>query len=103
MIDKSIVDEIDCAIITEKGIKYSKHRFEFKEKKEINGKMEDVTVSRLCEKNWLLVDDGRSYVSHQGPERFEAVCFNADGEQIKAQAENLRQFLLDYMNRKSNG
>ncbi len=91
------MEEIDIAQITEKGIKYLKHRFVFKEMKEIEGKMKEVTVARLCEKYWCTVEGGRTYVSHQGPEHFMGVCFNRDPEKLKVQAEKLREFLMEYM------
>lgn len=93
------MEEIDEATITEKGIKYSKHRFVFKEMKEIEGKMKEVTVARLCEKYWCTVEGGRSYVSHQGKDHFYAVCFNRDLEKLKVQAESLQKFLIEYMAR----
>lgn len=91
------LEEIDKASINEKGIKYSKYSFTSKEMKDIKGKMEEVTMTRLHEKYSLLFDGGISHISHQGKDCFSAICFNADLGKLKIQAEGLRNFLLEEM------
>jgi hypothetical protein len=94
-----LLEEIDKAEITEKGIKFSKYPFNFKDKKMVDGKEVEITVSRFCEKLWLVVEDGRTYVSHQGKDHFMAICFNKDMDRLKKQSENLRAFLTEQMSR----
>jgi hypothetical protein len=94
-----LLEEMDMAEITEKGIKYSKYPFTFKDKKTVDGKVIDITVSRFCEKMWLISGDGKNYVSYQGKDHFTAICFNVDLVKLKKQAEDLMAFLNESMSK----
>ena len=78
------VDSVPMATITEKGIKYSSHKFNAKvtikdpdTKKDI-----EVTVVRRAEREWMLGGGEWIFINGKG-----ATIFNLDDKILKAKAE----------------